>query len=219
MPGVEGPLLIESASGVRLRLSDGRELIDGMSSWWCAIHGYRHPYLDCALRAQLDRVAHVMFGGLTHEPAIELARRLVELTPAPLEHAPSPIPVRSRSRWRSRCACRRRARGGRACSRCAAATTVTPSARCRCATPSTACIICSPPCSPATCLRRVRPAASTQRSISDTAPRCASSSRATARSSRPRSSSRSSRARVACGSIHRPISGCSANCATPTACC
>jgi adenosylmethionine-8-amino-7-oxononanoate aminotransferase len=86
MPGVEEPLLIESASGVRLRLSDGRELIDGMSSWWCAIHGYRHPHLDAALRAQLERVAHVMFGGLTHEPAIELAQRLVELTPAPLEH-------------------------------------------------------------------------------------------------------------------------------------
>jgi adenosylmethionine---8-amino-7-oxononanoate aminotransferase len=86
MPGVEEPLLIESASGVRLRLNDGRELIDGMSSWWCAIHGYRHPHLDAALRAQLERVAHVMFGGLTHEPAIELAQRLVELTPPPLEH-------------------------------------------------------------------------------------------------------------------------------------
>ena len=86
MPGLEEPLLVESARGVRLRLADGRELIDGMSSWWCAIHGYRHPHLDAALRAQLERMAHVMFGGLTHEPAIELARRLVELTPAPLEH-------------------------------------------------------------------------------------------------------------------------------------
>ena len=86
MPGLEEPLLIESARGVRLRLADGRELIDGMSSWWCAIHGYRHPHLDAALRAQLERMAHVMFGGLTHEPAIELAQRLVELTPAPLEH-------------------------------------------------------------------------------------------------------------------------------------
>ncbi|HEX4032999.1 MAG TPA: adenosylmethionine--8-amino-7-oxononanoate transaminase [Solirubrobacteraceae bacterium] len=80
------PLLVESARGVRLRLSDGRELIDGMSSWWCAIHGYRHPALDAAARAQLEQMAHVMFGGLTHAPAIELAARLVELTPAGLEH-------------------------------------------------------------------------------------------------------------------------------------
>jgi adenosylmethionine---8-amino-7-oxononanoate aminotransferase len=69
-----------------LRLADGRELIDGMSSWWCAIHGYRHPLLDEALRRQLDRMAHVMFGGLTHEPAIRLAERLVEIAPEGLEH-------------------------------------------------------------------------------------------------------------------------------------
>jgi adenosylmethionine---8-amino-7-oxononanoate aminotransferase len=69
-----------------LRLADGRELIDGMSSWWCAIHGYRHPLLDEALRLQLDRMAHVMFGGLTHEPAIRLAERLVEMAPEGLEH-------------------------------------------------------------------------------------------------------------------------------------
>jgi len=69
-----------------LRLADGRELIDGMSSWWCAIHGYRHPLLDEALRRQLDRIAHVMFGGLTHEPAIRLAERLVEIAPEGLEH-------------------------------------------------------------------------------------------------------------------------------------
>jgi adenosylmethionine-8-amino-7-oxononanoate aminotransferase len=86
MPGVAEPLLVASACGVRLTLTDGRELIDGMSSWWCAIHGYRHPVLDAAARAQLERMSHVMFGGLTHEPAIELARRLVVLTPAPLEH-------------------------------------------------------------------------------------------------------------------------------------
>jgi adenosylmethionine-8-amino-7-oxononanoate aminotransferase len=86
MPGTATPLLVESASGVRLRLADGRELVDGMSSWWAAIHGYRHPVLDAAVRAQLDRMSHVMFGGLTHEPAIELARRLVELTPEPLRH-------------------------------------------------------------------------------------------------------------------------------------
>ena len=86
MPGVAEPLLVASASGVRLKLADGRELIDGMSSWWCAIHGYRHPALDAAVRAQLERMSHVMFGGLTHEAAIELADALVALTPAPLQH-------------------------------------------------------------------------------------------------------------------------------------
>ncbi|HEV2820227.1 MAG TPA: adenosylmethionine--8-amino-7-oxononanoate transaminase, partial [Solirubrobacteraceae bacterium] len=66
--------------------ADGCELIDGMASWWCAVHGYRHPVLDAAAHGQLDRMAHVMFGGLTHEPAIRLAQRLVEMTPAGLEH-------------------------------------------------------------------------------------------------------------------------------------
>lgn len=79
------PLPVVSAEGVRLRLADGRELIDGMASWWCAIHGYRHPALDGAVRSQLDRMAHVMFGGLTHEPAIRLVERLVELAPPGLE--------------------------------------------------------------------------------------------------------------------------------------
>ena len=77
---------VESASGVRIRLVDGRELIDGMSSWWCAIHGYNHPELNKAARLQLERTAHVMFGGLTHEPAIELARTLIDITPEGLEH-------------------------------------------------------------------------------------------------------------------------------------
>jgi adenosylmethionine-8-amino-7-oxononanoate aminotransferase len=79
------PLAVASADGVRLRLRDGRELIDGMSSWWCAIHGYRHPAIDAALGAQLRDMAHVMLGGLTHEPAVALATRLADLAPAGLE--------------------------------------------------------------------------------------------------------------------------------------
>ncbi len=76
---------VTAARGVRLRLADGRELIDGMASWWCAIHGYHHPRLDAAIETQLARMAHVMFGGLTHQPAISLCQRLVDLTPAPLD--------------------------------------------------------------------------------------------------------------------------------------
>src|SRR5258705_13168511 len=86
MPGQVEPLLVTEASGVRLKLADGRELIDGMSSWWAAIHGYRHPVLDAALADQAGRMSHVMFGGLTHEPAIRLATTLVELAPPGLEH-------------------------------------------------------------------------------------------------------------------------------------
>ena len=73
------------AKGVRLQLSDGRQLIDGMSSWWAAIHGYNHPVLNQAAKTQLKSMAHVMFGGLTHKPAVDLARLLIEITPAPLE--------------------------------------------------------------------------------------------------------------------------------------
>jgi adenosylmethionine---8-amino-7-oxononanoate aminotransferase len=76
---------VVSADGVRLRLADGRELIDGMSSWWSAIHGYNHPEMNQAIQSQLGKMAHVMFGGLTHEPATNLARKLVEITPEPLQ--------------------------------------------------------------------------------------------------------------------------------------
>lgn len=76
---------VESASGVRIKLSDGRELIDGMASWWSVIHGYNHPELNQAAHEQIDKMSHVMFGGLTHEPAIELCRKLVEMTPESLD--------------------------------------------------------------------------------------------------------------------------------------
>jgi len=76
---------VDSAAGVYLNLSDGKRLIDGMSSWWCTIHGYNHPRLNNAIEQQLQRMAHVMFGGLTHEPAIRLAEKLVALTPQGLQ--------------------------------------------------------------------------------------------------------------------------------------
>jgi adenosylmethionine---8-amino-7-oxononanoate aminotransferase len=93
MPGRMAPLVVESAAGVRLRLAEScvpvggvRELVDGMSSWWAAIHGYRHPVLDEAAASQLSRMSHVMFGGLTHEPAVRLCERLVSIAPDGLEH-------------------------------------------------------------------------------------------------------------------------------------
>ncbi|MCI5146563.1 MAG: aminotransferase class III-fold pyridoxal phosphate-dependent enzyme, partial [Candidatus Electrothrix sp. AR3] len=76
---------VKSASGVRIKLQDGRELIDGMSSWWAAIHGYNHPVLNAALCEQAERMAHIMFGGLTHNPAVELCRVLIEQTPSGLD--------------------------------------------------------------------------------------------------------------------------------------
>ncbi|MEV1021942.1 adenosylmethionine--8-amino-7-oxononanoate transaminase [Streptomyces sp. NPDC050264] len=86
MPGRQEPLVVESAAGVRLRVAGHGELVDGMSSWWSAIHGYNHPVLNDAVRGQLERMSHVMFGGLTHEPAVRLAKRLVDMSPDGLEH-------------------------------------------------------------------------------------------------------------------------------------
>ena len=85
LQGAHPPSPVRSAHGVRLSLEDGRVLIDGMSSWWAAIHGYNHPVLNAAARDQLEAMAHVMFGGLTHRPAAELAARLVAITPAALQ--------------------------------------------------------------------------------------------------------------------------------------
>ncbi|WP_459545320.1 adenosylmethionine--8-amino-7-oxononanoate transaminase [Nocardia sp. X0981] len=79
------PLVVTSAAGTRLTLADGRQLVDGMSSWWAAVHGYRHPVLDAALLEQSRRMSHVMFGGLTHEPAVRLCELLVRHTPAGLD--------------------------------------------------------------------------------------------------------------------------------------
>lgn len=77
--------LVDSAQGVHIKLASGEKLIDGMSSWWSVLHGYNHPALNQALHQQIDKVSHVMFGGLTHEPAITLCKKLIELSPAGLE--------------------------------------------------------------------------------------------------------------------------------------
>jgi adenosylmethionine-8-amino-7-oxononanoate aminotransferase len=80
------PLAVERTEGVRLFLADGRELIDGIASWWTACHGYNHPHVRAAVAAQLERMPHVMLGGLAHAPAARLAERLAGLLPGDLEH-------------------------------------------------------------------------------------------------------------------------------------
>ncbi|WP_045394329.1 adenosylmethionine--8-amino-7-oxononanoate transaminase [Vibrio rotiferianus] len=77
---------VASASGVHVKLEDGTELVDGMSSWWSTIHGYNHPHLNQAAHQQIDKVSHVMFGGITHQPAISLCKKLLSLAPSNLEH-------------------------------------------------------------------------------------------------------------------------------------
>jgi adenosylmethionine-8-amino-7-oxononanoate aminotransferase len=84
MPATSAPLRVVSASGVRLTLADGRELVDGIASWWTACHGYNHPYIADAVKRQLDVMPHVMMGGIVQEQAATLARRLTELLPGDL---------------------------------------------------------------------------------------------------------------------------------------
>ena len=79
------PLAVRTAQGVTLELDDGRQLIDAMSSWWSVIHGYNHPTINAAAKEQIDQLSHVMFGGLTHQPAVDLCKTLVEITPAGLD--------------------------------------------------------------------------------------------------------------------------------------
>ncbi|OZA67480.1 MAG: adenosylmethionine--8-amino-7-oxononanoate transaminase, partial [Sphingomonadales bacterium 39-62-4] len=86
MQTVRPPLPVVSAQGTRLRLADGRELVDGISSWWACVHGYRHPHIEEAVQRQLQTLPHVMLGGLAHEQAYVLARRLAALLPGDLNH-------------------------------------------------------------------------------------------------------------------------------------
>lgn len=86
MKTARAPLPVASAQGMRLTLADGRELIDGISSWWACVHGYRHPHIEAAVRQQLETLPHVMLGGLAHEQAYTLARRLAGLLPGDLDH-------------------------------------------------------------------------------------------------------------------------------------
>ena len=86
MKTAPAPHVVERTDGVRLYLADGRELIDGVASWWTACHGYNHPHIRAAVQAQLERMPHVMLGGLAHAPALTLARRLAGLLPGELEH-------------------------------------------------------------------------------------------------------------------------------------
>ena len=86
MATYDAPVPVAGVSGCRMELADGRELVDGTASWWSACHGYRHPHIMGAVHEQLDRLPHVMLGGMTHEPVVRLAERLADKTPGDLAH-------------------------------------------------------------------------------------------------------------------------------------
>jgi adenosylmethionine-8-amino-7-oxononanoate aminotransferase len=104
MPRTAPPRIPRRQRARRAGLADGRELLDGMSSWWAAIHGYNHPVLNRAVSAQLERMSHMMFGGLTNEPAVELCALLAAITPGELDRVflcdSGSVAVKRRSRWR-----------------------------------------------------------------------------------------------------------------------
>jgi adenosylmethionine---8-amino-7-oxononanoate aminotransferase len=101
LPSLLDNVLIESASGATLFVKSNGDkkiaLVDGMSSWWAAVHGYNHPHLNAAISSQLTKMSHVMFGGLSHEPAIRLASKLCQLTQQDAVFLP--IRVRWRLKW------------------------------------------------------------------------------------------------------------------------
>ena len=76
---------VKKAKGVYIHLATGEKLVDGMSSWWCVINGYNHPKLNKAIKDQISKFSHVMFGGFTHKPAVDLARKLNEITPSSIQ--------------------------------------------------------------------------------------------------------------------------------------
>ena len=85
LPPTYPNIIIDHAEGIYIVTNDGMRLIDGMSSWWASVHGYNHPVLNAAMIEQLGKMAHVMFGGLTHQPAIDLGKKLLAIVPAELD--------------------------------------------------------------------------------------------------------------------------------------